>query len=60
MAAIKADTEEIKERLRSHDNSIIELRRSDVHIYEDQARQQVNFGSVVRRIERLEKRLELS
>ena len=39
IAAVKADTGEIKERLRSHDASIIELRRSDVHVFEDQARQ---------------------
>lgn len=38
IAAVKADTEEIKERLRSHDASIGELRRSDVHLYDDQAR----------------------
>lgn len=39
IAAVKADTGEIKERLRSHDASINELRRSDVHVFEDQARQ---------------------
>ena len=39
IAAVKADTAEIKEWLRSHDASIIELRRSDVHVFEDQARQ---------------------
>ena len=42
VAAVKADTMEIKERLRSHDASIIELRRADVHVFEDQARQQVS------------------
>ena len=60
LAAVKADTEEIKDRLRSHDASIIELRRSDVHVFEDQARQQVSIDSLVRRLERLEKRLDLS
>ncbi len=60
LAAVKADTEEIKERLRSHDASIIELRRADVHVFEDQARQQVSIDSLVRRLERLEKRLDLS
>ena len=39
IAAVKADTGEIKERLRSHDASINELRRSDIHVFEDQARQ---------------------
>ena len=60
LAAVKADTEEIKERLRSHDASIIELRRADVHVFEDPARQQVSIDSLVRRLERLEKRLDLS
>ena len=60
LAAVKADTEEIKERLRSHDASIIELRRSDVHVFEDQARQQVSLDGLSRRIERIERRLELA
>lgn len=60
VAAVKADTEEIKERLRSHDASIIELRRADVHVFEDQARQQVSIDSLAKRIERIEKRLDLS
>jgi hypothetical protein len=34
LGAVKADTEEIKERLRSHDASLIELRRADVHVFE--------------------------
>ncbi len=59
IASIKADTVEIKERLRSHDASIIELRRADVHVYEDQARQQVSIDALARRIERIEGRLEL-
>ena len=59
IAAVKADTAEIKERLRSHDASIIELRRSDVHVFEDQARQQVSIDALARRIERIEGRLEL-
>ncbi len=60
IAAVKADTEEIKERLRSHDASIGELRRSDVHLYDDQARQQVAMDRIVQRIERIERRLELT
>ena len=60
VAAVKADTEEIKERLRSHDASIIELRRADVHVFEDQARQQVSLDGLAKRIERIEKRLDLS
>ena len=60
MASIKADTVEIKERLRSHDASIIELRRGDVHVFEDQARQQVSIDALARRIDRIEGRLELT
>ena len=41
VALVKSDTEEIKDRLRSHDTAILDLRRSDVHTFEDQARQQV-------------------
>ena len=59
IASVKADTVEIKERLRSHDASIIELRRADVHAFEDQARQQVSIDALTRRIERIESRLEL-
>ncbi len=60
IAAVKADTGEIKERLRSHDASIIELRRSDVHVFEDQARQQVSLDALARRVDRIESRLELT
>ena len=60
IAAVKADTGEIKERLRSHDASINELRRSDVHVFEDQARQQVSLDALARRVDRIESRLELT
>jgi len=60
LASVKADTVEIKDRLRSHDASIIELRRADVHVFEDQARQQVSIDALARRVERIESRLELS
>ena len=60
IAAVKADTGEIKERLRSHDASIIELRRSDVHVFEDQARQQVSLDALARRVDHIESRLELT
>ena len=36
IAAVKSDTEEIRERLCSHDNSIVALRRQDVNFREDQ------------------------
>ena len=59
IGSIKADTREIKERLRSHDSSITGLRRADVHLFEDQTRQQVYLDALARRIDRIESRLEL-
>ncbi len=60
IAEVKADTADIKQRMHSMDTSIIDLRRNDVHLYEDAARQQVNIDKLVERIQRIEKRLELS
>ena len=60
LAEIKADTSDIKLRLRSVDTSVIELRRNDVHLFEDDARQQVSLDKLLERIQRIEKRLELT
>ena len=60
LAEIKADTSDIKLRLHSVDTSVIELRRNDVHLFEDDARQQVSLDTLLERIQRLEKRLELT
>ena len=59
LAEIKADTSDIKLRLRSVDTSVIELRRNDVHLFEDDARQQVSLDKLIERIQRIEKRLDL-
>lgn len=60
IADVKNDTADIKQRLHSIDTSVIDLRRNDVHIYEDSARQQINLDKLLERIKRIEKRLELS
>ena len=61
VALVKSDTEEIKNRLRSHDTSILDLRRSNVPTFEDRARQQGSASThSPQRIERLEKRPDLN
>ena len=60
LAEIKADTSDIKLRLHSVDASVIELRRNDLHLFEDDARHQVSIDKLVERIQRIEKRLELT
>ena len=60
LAEIKADTSDIKLRPHSVDTSVIELRRNDVHLFEDDARQQVSLDKLLERIQRIEKRLELT
>lgn len=60
LADVKADTTDIKSRLRSIDSSIIDLRRNDLHGFEEVARQQVSIGQIVERLQRIEKRLELN
>jgi chromosome segregation ATPase len=60
VAAVKADTSDIRQHLRSLDTSVIDLRRSVVHLYEDTAHQQLTMDKMLDRIQRIEKRLELS
>ena len=60
LADVKADTGEIRQRLASHDGSIIALHRNDVHVMEESARQQVSLDKLLERIQRIEKRLDLS
>ena len=60
LAEIKADTSDIKLRLHSVDTSVIELRRNNVHLFEDDARQQLSLDKLLERIQRIEKRLELT
>lgn len=60
IADVKNDTADIKQRLHSIDTSVLDLRRNDIHLYEDSARQQVNLDTLLERIKRIERRLELS
>ncbi len=60
LADVKADTTDIKSRLRSIDSSMIDLRRNDLHGFEEVARQQISIDQIVERLQRIEKRLELS
>jgi chromosome segregation ATPase len=60
LADVKSDTADIKSRLRSLDSSMIDLRRNDLHGHEEIARQQVSIDQIVERLQRIEKRLELS
>lgn len=50
LAEIKSETTDIKQRLHSIDTSIIDLRRNDVHMYEDSARQQVTMDRLLERV----------
>ncbi len=59
LGLVKTVVEQINERLRSHDAAILDLRRSDVHGYEEHARQQVSLDRLSERVERIEKRFEL-
>ncbi|MET0961405.1 MAG: hypothetical protein ABWY05_01095 [Noviherbaspirillum sp.] len=60
VAGVKADTTDIMQQMRSLDTSVIDLRRSLVHLYEDTAHQQLTMDKLLDRIHRIERRLELS
>jgi chromosome segregation ATPase len=59
VADIKADTATIRQRMQGVDTACMELRRSDLHLHEDLARQQMTMDQVLERVQRIEKRLEL-
>jgi chromosome segregation ATPase len=60
LADIKSDTSDIRRRVANLDSSVIELRRSDLHLYEDLARQQLAMEKLIERVQRIERRLELT
>lgn len=60
VAAVKNDTSEIKSRLRDVENGFIDTKRGELHLHEVDARQQVSLDRILERLERLERRLELS
>ncbi len=57
---LKNDLRDVKQRLTCIDLSVIELRRDDVHKHQDIARQQVGLDQLVERVQRIERRLDLS
>ncbi len=57
LAEIKTDTSDIK---LSVDTSVIELRPNDVHLFEDDARQQVSLDKLLERIQIIQKRPKLT
>lgn len=58
--AHEQDMKDIKQRLNHVERGIISLKHDSVSVYEDQARQQTRLDDLAERIERLERRLELS
>ena len=54
------DMEDLKARMSSLEASMVSVRRDANHNEEVDARQQVSIDKIVKRIERLEKRLDLT
>ena len=59
-AEVQAEFKDVKARLSHLDSSMAGVRRDGALAAEDFARQQVSIDSLVDRIQRIEKRLELS
>lgn len=60
LADVKSDISEIRQRMVSLDSSVIDLRRSHLHLHEDSARQQLALEKLSERVLRIERRLELA
>ena len=60
IAAVKADTTDVRLRLGSVESSILDMRRNVVHLFEDMAHQQLTMDKLFDRVQRIEKRLDLS
>jgi RNA:NAD 2'-phosphotransferase (TPT1/KptA family) len=60
IAAVKADTTDTRQRIGSVETSIIDMRRNVVHLFEDMAHQQITMDKLLDRVQRIEKRLDLS
>lgn len=59
LADVKSGISNIRQRMVSLDNSAIDLRRSSLHLHEDNARQQLALEKLSERVQRIEQRLEL-
>lgn len=60
IAAVKADTTDVRQRLGSVETSIVDMRRNVLHLFEDNAHQQLTMDKLLDRVQRIEKRLDLS
>ena len=60
IAAVKSDTADTRQRVISIETSIVDMRRNVVHVFEDFAHQQLTMDKLLDRVQRIEKRLELS
>ena len=60
IAGVKSDTADTRQRVISGDTSLIDMRRNVVHVFEDIAHQQLTMDKLLDRVQRIEKRLDLS
>lgn len=60
IAAVKSDTTDTRQRVISIETSIVDMRRNVVHVFEDFAHQQLTMDKLLDRVQRIERRLELS
>ena len=60
IAAVRADTMDTRQRLVSVESSIVDMRRNVIHVFEDMAHQQLTMDKLLDRVQRIEKRLDLS
>lgn len=58
VADLKADAAAIRQRMQGVDAACMEIRRGDLHLHEDLARQQLTLDHVLERVQLIEKRLE--
>ena len=59
IAAVKTDTADVRHRLGSVENFIVDIRRNVLHLFEDIAHQQLTMDKLLDRVQRIEKRLDL-
>jgi chromosome segregation ATPase len=59
LADVKSGISDLRQRMVSLDGSAIDLRRSYLHLHEDNARQQLALEKLSERVQRIERRLEL-
>ncbi|MBK4734562.1 hypothetical protein [Noviherbaspirillum pedocola] len=59
LADVRSDISDMRQRMVSIDNSVVDLRRSHLHLHEDAALQQIAMEKLAERVQRIERRLEL-